>query len=72
MDLKNTLKRIIFTIVFVVSSPLMFLAVFTLPFVSFICLMIWIIRGDKEDTLIDTITYPIEFIVELPYKITNL
>lgn len=65
------LNRVLFTIVFILCYPLLLVSIFLLPITGLIALFIWIIKGDEEDVLLDFALSPVEFFINLPYKIMN-
>ena len=63
-------RRIISVIVFALCFPLIFpAAFFTALVMPIIALVIYIAKGDKDDTLIDFILAPFVWTINLPYKI---
>lgn len=66
------LRRLIFFIVYALCFPLLFVAVFILPIIGLVCMFIWIIKGDKNDVLMDWILSPVTFVINLPYKLTGI
>lgn len=66
------IKRIVFLIVWLLSFPLVCISVFVgllilLPIGAFI----WIIKGGDSERMLDWSFTPLDFCINLPYKITG-
>jgi hypothetical protein len=67
------LKRILLIIFIFLSIPVMIVCIFVMFFItSPMCLVIFILKGDSDDTLMDRVLAPILFAANLPYKILGL
>lgn len=66
------IKRLLFVIVYAICFPLIFPAVFSIIITLPIAGIIYIVKGDKEDVLMDFVTFPIQWVVDLPYKIMKM
>lgn len=63
------IKRILFVIFWAIWLPVFLVFVAIYPFWGMIVIGIYIVNGDKNDTLFDLATYPIEWISLLPFRI---
>lgn len=68
---KCMFKRILFVIVFSVTFPIFLLSCLTISITGIVGIFWYIIFGDDYDRIIDFILFPVEFSINLPYKITN-
>jgi hypothetical protein len=66
------LRKSIFIILFIICTPFDFAAIFALPFTAIVSLLIWFIKGAKEDDWFTYLVYPIEWIAYLPYQLTKI
>lgn len=67
------IKRILFVLSFIPVLPIAFacalISIFIMPP---ICLIIYIIKGDKEDSLQEIMIAPFLWASELPWKLTGM
>ena len=63
-------KRLAFLLVFVLSVPVVLLAtMFSLTVIAPLVSILYVLRGGDSDDLMDKISQPVEWAVNLPYKI---
>ena len=65
------LKRLSFTLAFMVFTPIIALSILTVYLTAPYCLLVWIISGDENFDYLDFIFSPVVFFIKMPYRITK-
>lgn len=63
------IRRILFVIVYALCLPIVMIMAFSIVITGPIAIVIYIIKGDDQDTLMDFILAPFVWAIDLPYRI---